>query len=463
MKKIFPSAHEFTRHHPLITGTILLTGAGFLSRIIGFFYRIYLSRLFGEEGMGIYQLIHPVSALAFSLTAAAFQTAISKYVAAQTGKLETDHAEKSYRPMIMCACISIPLSIAAAVILYLGAESMAIYYLQESRTTVLIRLLAFTVPFSAAHACINGYFHGIKKAIVPASTQLLEQFFRVGSVALLSAFLTKSGDTPDLKVAVLGLIIGEIAGFFGALIILIRKRADEASRDVTYTSSSVTYKALLSMIVPLSANRVFLNALQSVEAVSLPSCLRAYGYDNATALSMYGVLTGMAFPLIFFPNALTSSVSMMLLPVISENMALGKKAEVRKAVIQTIQYCSVLGFFCMAFFLFFGRLIGEKVFHSDLAGYFIGVLSFLCPFLYMNSTLSGVLQGLGKATSLFVSNITSLLLRLAIIFLTVPKFGIEGYLWGLLSSQILQTFMYLSILYFRKNLHISAESSKLTK
>jgi len=456
MKKTISSAHEFTRHHPLITGTILLTGAGFLSRIIGFFYRIYLSRLFGEEGMGIYQLIHPVSALAFSLTAAAFQTAISKYVAEQTKKQETDLTEKSYRPMIMCVFISIPLSIAVAAILYLGAESLATYYLRESRTTVLLRLLSFTVPFSAAHACINGYFHGIKKAVVPACTQLLEQFFRVGSVVLLSAFLTKSGNTPDLRLAVLGLIIGEIAGFLGALIILVRKRAKESSRGTTYTVSSVTYRTLLSMIIPLSANRIFLNALQSVEAVSLPSCLRSYGYDHATALSIYGVLTGMAFPLIFFPNALTSSVSMMLLPIISENIALGRKSEVRKAVTQTIQYCSVLGFFCMAFFLFFGRLIGEKIFHSDLAGYFIGVLSFLCPFLYLNSTLSGVLQGLGKATALFFSNITSLILRLVIIYLTVPKFGIEGYLWGLLSSQVLQTFMYLSILFFRKNLHISA-------
>ena len=153
----------------------------------------------------------------------------------------------------------------------------------------------------------------------------------------------------------------------------------------------------------------------------------------------------------------------MLLPIIAENMALGKKAEVKKAVTQTIQYCSILGFFCMGIFLFFGRFIGKNVFQSELAGYFIGELSFLCPFLYLNSTLSGILQGLGKATALFISNITALLLRLGIIFLAVPVFGIQGYLWGLLASQIIQTFLYLCILSFRKNLHIGIESSKLTQ
>ncbi|MCD7835087.1 MAG: oligosaccharide flippase family protein, partial [Lachnospiraceae bacterium] len=56
------------KKHPLIMGTAILTITGLVSRIIGFFYRIYLSRLFGEEGMGIYQLVNPVLSLSFSLT-----------------------------------------------------------------------------------------------------------------------------------------------------------------------------------------------------------------------------------------------------------------------------------------------------------------------------------------------------------------------------------------------------------
>ena len=32
------------KSHPLIFGTVILTVTGFLTRIIGFFYRIYLSR-----------------------------------------------------------------------------------------------------------------------------------------------------------------------------------------------------------------------------------------------------------------------------------------------------------------------------------------------------------------------------------------------------------------------------------
>mgnify|MGYP001039299411 CR=1 FL=1 len=66
------------RKNPLLIGTVILTVTGLLSRFIGFFYRIFLSKVFGAEGMGIYQLISPVLALSFSLTVSGKQTAISK-------------------------------------------------------------------------------------------------------------------------------------------------------------------------------------------------------------------------------------------------------------------------------------------------------------------------------------------------------------------------------------------------
>ena len=57
-----------SRKQVLIKGTIILTLTGFATRFMGFFYRIFLSHTFGEEGVGIYQLIFPIYAMGFSLT-----------------------------------------------------------------------------------------------------------------------------------------------------------------------------------------------------------------------------------------------------------------------------------------------------------------------------------------------------------------------------------------------------------
>lgn len=156
------------KRHPLIIGTLILTATGLISRIIGFFYRIYLSRLFGEEGMGIYQLLSPVLSLSFSLTAAGYQTAISKIVAEQAAR----KGHSSFRPMLVGLTISLPLSLLCNAVIYCLSDYISVRLLLEPRTASMLRILSFSIPFSAIHACINGYFYGKKKAGIPALTQL---------------------------------------------------------------------------------------------------------------------------------------------------------------------------------------------------------------------------------------------------------------------------------------------------
>lgn len=427
------------QRHPLIVGTFILTATGIVTRLIGFFYRIYLSRLFGEEGMGIYQLLGPILSISFSLTAAGYQTAISKLVAEQAATREGP----SLRPLTAGLSISLPLSLACNAVLFFFADTIAVNLLQEPRTASMMRILSFSVPFSAVHACINGYFYGIKKAGIPAGSQLLEQMVRVGCVYIISAHYLSVGKTPSIGVAVAGLTVGE---FFSMLMTIM------AIRSPLYTggqpaSMGGLYRKLLFMALPLTANRIVLNLLQSVESVSIPARLKAYGYDNVTALSVYGVFTGMAMPFIFFPNALTSSVAVLLLPVISENYALGNMKAVREATLRTVKYCGLMGACCMAGFVFLGNWIGTTLFDSPLAGYFITTLGFLCPFLYLDTTLSSILQGLGLAGHIFAMNVICLLIRLCFVFLAIPLFGIQGYLWGLLASQLILGLLYLGCLY----------------
>ena len=69
-----------------LASTLLLTGTGFLCRILGFFYRIFLSRTIGAQGLGVYNMIHPVFGICFSLCAGSIQTALSQYTAANMKK-----------------------------------------------------------------------------------------------------------------------------------------------------------------------------------------------------------------------------------------------------------------------------------------------------------------------------------------------------------------------------------------
>ena len=152
--------------HPLVTGTVILTITGLVSRFIGFFYRIFLSSVFGAEGMGLYQLISPVLALSFSLTVSGIQTAISKYVASETS---TRDYKNSFRTLWAGFLLAMALSAVCALGIYVYAEPIAVNLLLEARTAPLLRIIALSIPMASVHSCINGYFYGIRKPPSPPS------------------------------------------------------------------------------------------------------------------------------------------------------------------------------------------------------------------------------------------------------------------------------------------------------
>lgn len=437
------------RKNPLLIGTVILTVTGLLSRFIGFFYRIFLSNVFGAEGMGIYQLISPVLALSFSLTVSGMQTAISKYVASET----TTHDYKtSFRTLWVGFLLSMALSFGCMAFIYRYSEWIASTFLLEERCAPLLRIIALSIPMATVHSCINGYFYGIKKTAIPALSQLSEQVVRVGSVYLIHHICMLHHMTPTISFAVVGLVIGEGASMIVSTVAIISrsfKVFDRPARLRTLSSSRENLAAsylhisnnLLRLAVPLSANRIIINILQSIEAIYIPNRLIAYGLSNADALGVYGVLTGMSMPLILFPSAITNSISVLLLPIVSEADASGNQNAVTKAIIKSIKYCLLLGFGCTAAFLLCGRAAGNLLFNSKLAGSFILTLSFICPFLYVASTLNSILNGLGKTALTFAYSIISLLVRLLFVFFAIPVWGIKGYLWGMLASQIVQTFL----------------------
>lgn len=461
----------FCRNRTFIKGTLILTLTGLLSRVIGFFYRIYLSRLFGEEGMGIYQLLSPVLALSFSLCAAGIQTAISKYVAASVAK---GNRKDSYRYLFTGLFLSLLLSVPCMLLLLMFSDFVAVHFLLEARTASMLRIIALSIPAGAVHSCINGYYYGIKKTMLPSSTQLIEQFMRFFCVLAADFLARRSHTVPHINVAVAGLVVGECAAMLISLLaIYFRFYREEAGAGRSSLpcpnagggrhtlpcpnaggfgiSRFHAVKDLLVLAFPLTVSRIVVNLLQSVEAVAIPSRLCRYGYDSVTALSVYGVLTGMALPLLFFPNALTGSMSLLLLPMVSEADARGNTDAVKNTTLKTIYSCLLLGAACTLFFFLSGPFLGRFLFRSELAGRYIRSLSLLCPFLYLCTTLSGILHGLGKAVSVFFVNVFSLSLRLLFVFFLIPAFGIDCYILSMVLSQLLSAFFYLFLLYRKWN------------
>lgn len=415
------------KKHPLFTGTIILTATGLASRIIGFLYRIFLTHTIGAAGLGIYQLVFPVFALCLALCTGGIQTAISKFT-----------AESENMSAFVCGtCMCITLSGICTFALYTYAPFLASHMIREPTCSELLRIISLSLPFACLHACFNGYYYGKNKTVIPAASQLFEQIVRVFSVYLFYMIRLENQAPMTPALAVWGTVCGEAA----ATIFCITTFHFHPARPTLSMLRRMTCFA-----TPLTASRVVLNLFASAEAILIPSALTAFGCKRNDALSVFGTLTGMALPVIMLPTVMTGSLSVLLLPAVSEAAAAGDRKKIAQTIRHTMELCTILGLNCTLGFLLFGHFIGSILFRSELAGSYITSLGFLCPFLFLTGTLNSILHGLDLTLYTFLLSMLGCGLRLLAIYLLVPQFGLYSYLWSILLSQMLQAAAYLLIL-----------------
>ena len=388
--------------NPLVTGTIFLTLAGTTSRFMGFFFRIFLNNVMGSTGLGLYQLVIPLMSVCMSLCCNGFQTATSKLVAEKP---------QNRQIILICAIImSATIALLLTIIMYSNANYISICILSEPRCTELVKALSFSILPAAIHSCINGYYYGLKKAAIPAATQLIEQTARIGTCYLIYAILSDGGSCFKPVYSIYGIVAGEASATVFSVITI---KKDFSYFKISVKSLKTTAYGMAALFIPLSLNYILASFSSSAENVLIPRVLKLYG--------------------------LCSCACVMLLPSVSEANAAGKDAKITK----TINSCALFGlcfgliFTCIFYLL--SDFIGDFLFSSKLCGYFLRRLCFLCPLMHISGMLCSILHGLGKAKQVLFVNLLTCAIRILMIMLLVPHYGIDAYLWAMLVSHVFMT------------------------
>jgi len=443
MEKRVVSAQQarYIKISNLLRGTVILTLAGFATRIIGFFYRIFLSNAMGAELMGIYQLVFPVFTICYTIFAMGIQTALSRLVASETGR---GNHKNIYRILRIGILLSVSLAAILSVLVYIFADKIAFRFLLEPRSSSSLRLLAVAFPFCGITACINGYYYGLKKTAIPATTQLVEQAFRVLIVYLIAFYVGNGDIRVSCEIAVIGVIAGELAScIYNMASVFFIKLPEDISpaspdRELVHKRSTIL-RNILSLSVPLSANRLLLSILHSIEAILIPAMLRRSGLSSQDAMITFGVLNGMSIPFIMFPTAITNALAVLVLPTISEAQAAGNNNAIGKTTSITIKYSLIIRIISTGVFIVFGKELGNAVFHNEASGNYLTILAWLCPFLYLTSTLGSIINGLGKAHITFINSVIGTISKIILIATFIPSKGINGYLIAVLIGQLIIT------------------------
>jgi stage V sporulation protein B len=193
---------------------------------------------------------------------------------------------------------------------------------------------------------------------------------------------------------------------------------------------------LISTSAPLTLNRVTGSLLSSFENILIPQKLVLYGLSQTEAISSFGQVTGMTMPLIYFPSAFLISLSISLVPAISEDFAFNNIKKINYTVSKTLLFAAITGIGAACVFTVFAKELGLVIFKQDLSGQLI-LFSFMCPFLYIQLVLSGILNGLGYQLFLFKNSLIASFINIACVYLLVPIYGISGFIFGWFLSLVI--------------------------
>nr|WP_305119728.1 MULTISPECIES: oligosaccharide flippase family protein [unclassified Ruminococcus] len=410
-----------------------MTGSALLSRTLGMGFRVYMSNTIGANGIGLFQLI--CSIYFFCVT---FSTSGITLIATRTVTECFARGEnaKGRRFTSLCLYSALALSLTASIILYVFSVPICDSILGDTRAALSLRVMALGLPFLALSACFRGYFYARRKAYITASEQLLEQIAEIVIFAALAGTLAPLGIEYACCAVALGATGAEVLSFVYTYILY---RRDVRKIKPQKNSGAGFFSKALSIGVPVTLSSTVRTGLAAAENVLIPRGLVGYGHSVNDSLSKYGIIAGMAMPLLTFPSAFLLSFSTLMIPELADAAATVRKSSIRHMTEKVLRFAFLFSAPASVIFFLFADNIGTMLFNESEVTAYIRILAPIVPLFYLDSVIDGMLKGLNEQLHYLTYNIIDSAVRVGLITLLLPIFGIKGLIAVYFISGILNT------------------------
>jgi len=412
----------------------VLSVTGFIVKVIGFFYRIFIANSIGSEGLGLYQLVTPIYSLLVLVLAAGVQTAVSRFVAEETSK----NTNKGMRIANVSAGMALAAGMVVCSIMLININTLVFTFTGDERTRRSLIYILVLVPPIAAASAYKGYFYGKEEMVPNSVAQILEQVSKLIFVTVLYGSFRGKGVESMCLLAVLAMLFGEIVNVLAVFIVfLIRKSRTKTSYYQGRRSDRwKTAKKIFQVAAPISVNRLILSVIGTAESLIIPRRLVLYGYTMQESLKALGRLSGMAAPLVFFPSMLPGALATALVPAIASAFASKRYYVANRQISQSIKVTLTMGLVFTSFFACCSREIAEFIYPGQEVGKILYIMSFTGVFLYLQQTMLGILNGLSCEKTMLINTLIGSAVRLVLIWFLMPLYGIEAYVFSVIIGSI---------------------------
>lgn len=422
----------------ILTAATLVTGLSIAERGLGFLYRIVLSRLIGAEGLGLYQVALSLFAVFLTLGTGGIPLTVSRFIT--KSKAENDQKGQS-GAFTAGIVLSLSLTLPVCLLFVLFGKHLSFLF-SDARCLPVFNVLLIGLVFSSLYAVVRGAFWGKKNFLTPSILELAEE-----SVMVLAGVILLQNATEPL----LGATSAAWAAVLSYLFSFTTSCVCFFASGGKISSPKKHLKPTFNATLPLTSVRLSATLVSSAVSVLFPIMLIRAGATSEQSLTLLGVVTGMVVPILMIPATVIGSLSLVLIPELSEDFFRKNTARLYKNVERGLRVSLLVAFFLLPFFYALGGDLGRLAFSNALAGEMIAKS---CPLLLPMSVsmiTTSMLNALGFEKKTFLFYFIGAAGTLVCILFLPPLCGAYAYIIGMGASFSITTALNLWLLFKKFN------------
>lgn len=412
----------------------LITFFSFLTRILGFVFRIILSRIVGAEGVGLYQVASSVFMVLLTIISSGIPFVISRMSASFRAERQSRKAG-SFLSVALIFTLALSLIICFIVFVFQGLFKKLF---ADDGIMALLFVLLPSLVFSAVYCVFRGDLWGRGNYFALCVTELYEQVIRI----VLSLMFIGTAFTAFENAMTLGWTMS-VACFFSMLFVVAMfffygGKLNKPKKEF--------FKPFFIQSAPITLMRVAGSFVQPLVAFIIPARLMAIGYTSAQALSLYGVAMGMTMPLLFIPTTIIGSLSTALVPDISAAIAQNNLHHIEKRITFSMTFALAISSLFVPMFMGMGEQIGLFLYDNVLSGSLLQAAAWVLVPLGLNGITSSLLNSLGLENKSFASFVVGAIAMFFALWFLPSLLGINALVFGMGTNYLISFILNMRLL-----------------
>lgn len=437
-----------------IFNTSFLIITSLIFRGIDIYFTGYVSKKIGTEQMGLFGLIMSVYLFGITLATSGINLAVTRVISEE---LALDNQGGIKKVMKKCLYITLITSIFTSLIFWVNTDFIIKNCLHDKVSSSVIHLICLALPLIAMSSAISGYFAGVRRIYKNAIGQFIEHICKVIITAIIINIYLPYGIDYACFALILGDLISELISFCYIYIVYLLDKRKYASSLELAKHNNYAYK-IIRISIPIAVTSYIRSGLSTFKQLIIPFSLEKSGINSKESLSKYGIINGMALPVIMFPDILVKSFASLLIPEFARYHAKKDYKKARKMTTILLFLISSAAITLSLTLFIFSDFLAKLIYKDIMVSYYIKLLSPLATFIYIDTVVDSILRGLDAQVGVMIVNILDLLISTSFIYIFVPKLGIYGYLISIYMSEVLNFIV--SLLQLIKILYLNKQKTE---